>query len=136
MLNRVQVMRDHTHLVLRRLARVLVVDVCSVWTEDWRNSIQVKDQIYSAVKPTGGASAGKYSKSVNQTGNETGIHEQSFLGSEQRTGTTVSINAVNLSDATLPTGSHPHAFTSNVYRTSCVNPPRGTTVTSTILPCF
>ena len=63
--NRVQVIRDHTHLVLYGLPRSLAVDVCSVWTEDWRNSIQVKDLIYSAVKPTGGASAGKYSKSVN-----------------------------------------------------------------------
>ena len=130
--NRVQVMLDHTHIVLQALPRIPAVDVCSVWTEDWRNSIEVKNLIQSAVKPIGSASAGKYSKSVTYAGDETHVHGSSLLESEQRAGTSASVNAVNSSDATLPTGFRPRAFTSNVHRTSYVNPPLAITVTSTI----
>ncbi|CAF0992232.1 unnamed protein product [Rotaria sp. Silwood1] len=38
------------------------VDVCSVWSNDWKHSIELKELIYTSVKPLGGSTAGKYSK--------------------------------------------------------------------------
>ncbi len=40
----------------------ILVDVCSVWSDNWKNSIPLKDLIYTNVKPTGGTNAGRYSK--------------------------------------------------------------------------
>ncbi|CAF4448224.1 unnamed protein product, partial [Adineta steineri] len=37
-------------------------DVCSAWSENWRNSAELNSLVYTNVKPMGGANAGKYSK--------------------------------------------------------------------------
>ncbi|CAF0943448.1 unnamed protein product [Rotaria sordida] len=38
------------------------IDVCSIWSNDWKHSIELKELIYTSVKPLGGSNAGKYSK--------------------------------------------------------------------------
>ncbi|CAF0871946.1 unnamed protein product [Adineta steineri] len=40
----------------------IIVDVCSAWSENWRNSAELNSLVYTNVKPMGGANAGKYSK--------------------------------------------------------------------------
>ncbi|CAF3864394.1 unnamed protein product, partial [Rotaria sp. Silwood2] len=37
-------------------------DVCSVWSSDWKHSTELKELIYTSVKPIGDSDAGKYSK--------------------------------------------------------------------------
>ena len=39
-----------------------LVDVCSVWSKDWKNTPEITDRIYTNIKPKGGSNAGKYSK--------------------------------------------------------------------------
>jgi hypothetical protein len=45
-----------------KFASLVSVDVCSIWSEDWKTSSELKHKIYSGVKPAGGKAAGKYSK--------------------------------------------------------------------------
>jgi hypothetical protein len=40
----------------------ITVDVCSVWSDNWKVSNELKDQIYTSVKPIAGPNAGKYSR--------------------------------------------------------------------------
>lgn len=39
-----------------------LVDICSSWSTDWKNSAELKRQIYTGVKPAAGSTAGKYSE--------------------------------------------------------------------------